>query len=109
MTIVDDILSALGLGDSKPPVDSARQLEQAQREQAQRRVTPEMERQAREKGFRNYEQYLQWERQRANRTGGTVEGGERRAPASVKTAMSWHPKVLLDYVNQAIVDATKKD
>lgn len=109
MNIIDDILSALGITDPKPTVDSARQLEQAQREQAQRRVTPEMEREAKAKGFKSYEEYLQWERQRRQRSGSTVRGESGRAPAGAKTAMSWHPAVLLDYVNQAIVDATKKD
>ena len=62
-----------------------------------------LEQQARANGFHNAEQMLLWSQQREHRTGGTVTGG---GSPSVQAAMAWHPANILNYVSEAMKNAT---
>lgn len=62
---------------------------------------------ARAEGYQNYEQMRAFLLRRQMQTGGTVPGQQQgRAPAGVDTAMSIHPRNLLNYTLDKFKKAT---
>lgn len=68
-----------------------------------RTFSPAIEHHARASGFRNAEQMLLWQKQRAQHSGGTVSGGH--AP-SIHDAFAWHPANTIQYATDAMKAAT---
>jgi hypothetical protein len=104
MKWLDDLLASV-TGESAKP-SAAEELERIQREESARPATAEQDAAARRAGYRNHKEYMAWLRQSQNRSGGTTEAPKK---PSARAAMSWHPRVLLDYVSDALKGANEKD
>ena len=105
MEWLNDLIASV-TGESEKP-RSSEQLEQAQRRDSAKPATAQQDADAKAAGFKNHKERMAYLRQRENRTGGTVESEKKSASSSLLPA--WHPKVLLEYVDKAIKDATKDD
>ena len=105
MEWLNDLIATV-TGESEKP-KASEQLERAQQQDSAKPATAQQDAEARAAGYKNHREQMAHLRQRQNRTGGTVEGEKRSASSSLLPA--WHPKVLLEYVDKAIKDATKDD
>lgn len=104
MEWLEELFSNLTGGNRKPT--AAEELERIQREEAAKPATPEQDAAARKAGYKNHKEYMAWLRQSQNRSGGTTP---RQKKPSAEAAMSWHPRVLLDYVDKALSGANERN
>jgi hypothetical protein len=85
-------------------IDSAAQLEAAQRKQARPRTKRE-EDEAKRSGFKSAAEMEAYARQKAQRSGGTTA---KPRGSMMDNALSWHPKKLLEHVNTKMRDAMSR-
>lgn len=84
-------------------IDSAKQLEEAQKTAKARNSSAEMTAAAKKRGFKTADEMAEYEGQKKMQAGGTAT---KKAPAGVGNALSIHPAKLLDYVSERVKRAT---
>lgn len=84
-------------------IDSARELEAAQRRDAMG-GSPEMEALARRRGLNSYAEMRAYEMNKRNKVGGTVPGTP--SDGNPTNPLSWTPRSLFDYAARKYAEAT---